>query len=121
MYFQNPLQKHRNTFRNLLPYLLLAILPGILFTQTQIKAEIVNFRDAELDKSFSAYQVCRLDARQIYALSKPGNRFHFTLAIDGQHFWDLLLDYHDLRGPNYREVALTDQGPKVLPRSFHSG
>jgi len=112
----HPLQKHRNTLRNLLPFLLLAILPGILFAQTQIKAEIVNFRDAELDKSFSAYQVCRLDARQIYALSKPGNRFHFTLAIDGQHSWDLLLDYHDLRGPNYREVALTEQGPKVLPR-----
>ena len=51
-----------------------------------------------------------------YELSKPGNRFHFTLAIDGQHSWDLLLDYHDLRGPNYREGALTEQGPKVLPR-----
>lgn len=112
----HPLQKHRNTFRNLLSCLLLAILPGFLSAQTRVEAKIVNFKDAELDKSFSAYQVCRMDARQIYQLSKPGNRFHFTLAIDRQHSWDLLLDYHDLRGPNYREVALTEQGPKVLPR-----
>ncbi|NUO00444.1 MAG: T9SS type A sorting domain-containing protein [Saprospiraceae bacterium] len=96
--------------------LFLATLPGFFFAQTRVEAEIINFRDAELDKSFSAYQVCRLNARQIYELSKPGNRFHFTLAIDGQQSWDLQLDYHDLRGPNYREVALTEQGPKVLPR-----
>jgi len=112
----HPLQKYRNTFRNILSCLLLAALPGFLSAQTRVEAEVVNFRDAELDKSFSTYQVCRMDARQIYELSKPGNRFHFTLAINGQHSWDLLLDYHDLRGPNYREVALTEQGPKVLPR-----
>lgn len=116
MYTKNPLQKHRNTFRNLFPCLLLAILPSFLSAQTRIQAEIVNFRDPELDKSFSTYQVCRFNARQIYELSKPGNRFHFTLAIDGKRSWDLQLDYHDLRGPNYREVALTEQGPKVLPR-----
>jgi len=112
----HPLQKHRNTFRNYFSCLLLAALPAFISAQTRVKTEAINFRDAELDKSFSKYEVYRIDAHQIYTLSKPGNRFHFTLALDGQRSWDLQLDYHDLRGPNYREVALTDDGPKVLPR-----
>jgi len=116
MYRENLPTRNQSTFRSFVSCILLAILPGFLSAQTRVEAEAVNFRNAELDKSFSTYQVYQMDMKQIFELSKTGNRFHFTLRLEGQHSWALQLDYHDLRGPNYREVALTDQGPKVLPR-----
>ncbi len=116
MFTQNPLQKNRNTLKGIVSCLLLMALPAMISAQTRVVASAIDFKDAELDKSFSAYEVYRIDATQIYALSKPGNRFQFTLALGEKHSWDLQLDYHDLRGPNYREVALTDAGPIVLPR-----
>jgi len=116
MYRENVPSRNQSAFRSFVSCILLATLPLFLTAQTRIKAEAVNFRDAALDKSFSSYQVYEMDMKQVYELSKSASRFHFTLALDGQRSWNLQLDYHDLRGPKYREVALTDDGPKVLPR-----
>lgn len=116
MYQFIPFPKTQKALAGLILCLLFAALPAIVSAQTRIATEAVDYRDAELDKSFSQYQVYRIDAQRIYELSNNQSRFFFTLALDPARTWDLQLDYHDLRGPNYREVALTDQGPKVLPR-----
>lgn len=108
--------KNRSVLRSMVSCLLLATLPCFAIAQTRIEAEKVAFRNAELDKSFSAYQIYQMDMFQIYERSKTGNRFSFTLNLNGWRSWDLQLDHHDIRSANYRETALTDQGPKVLPR-----
>jgi len=91
-------------------------MPAFVSAQTQVEGKEVKFRDAKLDKSFSSYQVFQIEIEQIHKLSETKNRFYFTLKLDEQRVWPLQLDYHDLRTASYREVAITDDGYKVLPR-----
>lgn len=96
--------------------LLLTALPALLSAQNLINARKLKFQDNDLDRSFSSYQVFQIDIQEIYELSQTKNRFHFTLQLDEQRSWQLQLDYHDIRSANYREVALTENGAKILPR-----
>lgn len=81
---------------------------------TTLSGKKLNTKHAALDESFAAYEVFELDITKIQALTRSGNAFDFSLQLD-QHSWDVYLEHNDLRGPNYREVAITDEGHKLLP------
>ncbi|MBL7793988.1 MAG: zinc-dependent metalloprotease [Saprospiraceae bacterium] len=116
MHTKIQLKGNKNLLKQLVFCLLLAGMPALLTAQTTINARQLNFQDVDLDRSFSSYQVFQIDIQKIYELSQTGNRFHFSLKLGEQLEWDLQLDYHDMRSANYREVALTESGPKLLPR-----
>jgi hypothetical protein len=82
-----------------------------------IAGEAVAYRHPLLDESFTAYEVVRLDYQGLYALSQHNEgRFAFLLSLASGRQWSIELNYHDLRAANYREVALTERGPQLLPR-----
>ncbi|MCB0637537.1 MAG: hypothetical protein KDC54_13000, partial [Lewinella sp.] len=91
-----------------------------LLSQAQpatITGEAVAYRHRILDGSFTTYQVVRLDYQGLYGLSQNSQgQFTFNLALEDGPSWQVTLNYHDLRSADYREVALTEYGPRVLPR-----
>ena len=67
-----------------------------------------------LNESFAQYEVFELDIKTLQALTKSGQPFTFSIQLE-QELWKVQLEHNDLRGPNYREVAMTDNGLEILP------
>ncbi|MEL6836855.1 MAG: T9SS type A sorting domain-containing protein [Bacteroidota bacterium] len=81
-----------------------------------ITATKLAFTHPELAESFAAYELYEIDAQKLHALSQTDTRFQFNIQFEDGQNWPLQLDYHDLRAPHYREVAITERGYEVLPR-----
>lgn len=94
--------------------LLLLLAQSAIAQQAELRGEAVAYRHADLDASFAAYQVYQMDAAVLHRLVSKQPRTEFALELEGQR-WPLVLDHHDIRGPRYREVALTEGGPRVMP------
>jgi hypothetical protein len=108
-----------STRLGLLCWFLLTILslPQHLSAQaTNIEAKKLDFQHPELDKSFASYQVFEISPASLNALAQQNTRFEFLLQFSSTQSWSVQLDYHDIRAAHYREVAITEQGNKVLPR-----
>ncbi len=94
---------------------LMLLISGFVEAQsTTLSGKKLNTRHAELNESFAVYEVFELDITKVQALTQSGNAFDFSLQL-GQQDWDVYLEHNDLRGPNYREVAITDEGHVLMP------
>lgn len=87
-----------------------------LSSQMVLPAKSIEFRDAALDKSFAHYEVFEIDISELQQAGRTKDNFVFSIQPDKMKSWEITLQPHDIRGPNYREVALTESGPQVLPR-----
>lgn len=78
----------------------------------------IEYRDNVLEEGFVDYSVYALDYQAIhdYVVSNSPEEFSILLDLDGDYLWNLALYENDIRHETYQEIAMTDEGRKVLPR-----
>jgi hypothetical protein len=96
--------------------LLLVLLSFSMTAQGSIyRATTADFRSASLAASFEHYEIYEFDIKPLNSALVLRNQYNFTLQLGDTHEWPLNITHHDLRSPNYQEVAITDNGYEVLP------
>lgn len=80
------------------------------------ESQITSTQKAFLNLQFKEYQVINLKTDQIfrYASKQPGT-FQLSLNLEHHFNWTIQLILNDLRGDNYQEIFITDNGPVVQP------
>ncbi len=95
---------------------LLAAIITLGYGQANVfEAQPVELKDQILDKAFLSYSIYRLDILPINEYLERSASSDLHLKLGQQYNWHLKLVTHDMRGPNFREVAITKQGNVVLP------
>ena len=94
-----------------------AIFFSVLCAQDNVfTGELVQLRDAVLDKSFKEYQIYDLGVQPIYDYVGRSPSSSFELQLGNDYKWKLNLVHHDLRSPDCREMTRTEDGLVILPR-----
>jgi len=98
--------------KSLITLLFVVFLAGMTSAQHTLKTAVKETRLPALDKKLHDYTIFTMDTRQLTNLKKNTTN-QFSISLDKNHSWDLVLEPNDLRAPSYQAVRVTDEGEKT--------
>jgi len=98
--------------KSLITLLFVVFLAGITSAQHTLKTAVKETRLPALDKKLHDYTIFSMDTRQLTKLKKNTTN-QFSISLDKNRSWDLVLEPNDLRAPSYQAVRVTDGGVKA--------
>ncbi|NNV57171.1 T9SS type A sorting domain-containing protein [Panacibacter sp. KCS-6] len=120
MYKLITMKKNSSIYYPLILLVLLMLGNGIVSAQDVFQALPVNASYAEtnaLKKIFKTQTIVQLDAQAVYQfIKKSGNKSSFVINAGNNYHWNISLEQHDLRSPDYLLQSTTNKGLITLPK-----